>query len=263
MNDQSRRITPEPLLPYAEALADVKLIGLGGVGGPVARYAGLYLAALDEDVRLVLVDGDTFEPTNANRMFFGGDGNKAEVIREDLMRYVGVESLMVEAIGEYVTPQNIDNLIREGDIVLLAVDNHATRKMVSDFCATQRQDVVLISGGNDGVGEGSDGRVLRGTAGNVQIYVRRDGVDVTPSLTEFHPEIREPQDEHPDDVSCTEMLASVPQIVFANLTVATCMLNAFWLYLCGALHYPELVFDIAEGLMRPIELRTGGGEPLD
>jgi hypothetical protein len=98
--------------------------------------------------------------------------------------------------------------------------------------------------------------VLRGTAGNVQIYVRRDGVDITPSLTEFHEEIREPRDEHPDDVSCTEMLASVPQIVFANLTVATCMLNAFWLYLCGALHYPELVFDIAEGLMRPIELQA-------
>jgi hypothetical protein len=33
--------------------------------------------------------------------------------------------------------------------------------------------------------------------------------------------------------------------------VASAMLNTFWLHLCGASHYGELAFDIAEGLMRP------------
>ncbi|HYT91899.1 MAG TPA: hypothetical protein VEL76_24510 [Gemmataceae bacterium] len=30
------------------------------------------------------------------------------------------------------------------------------------------------------------------------------------------------------------------------------MLNALWLYLCGALHYSELALDVAEGLMHPL-----------
>jgi molybdopterin/thiamine biosynthesis adenylyltransferase len=266
MSEIPRRIGARDLVPRPDLLADVKLIGLGGVGGPAARYGALYLAGLDEDVRMVLVDGDSFEPSNATRMFFGGDGNKAEVVREDLLGYLGEGRLTLDAIGEYVTPENIGDLIREGDIVLLAVDNHATRKLVSDFCATSREDICLVSAGNDGIGKDSSGRELRGTAGNCQIYIRRDGADVTPALTRFHAEIDNPADALPDDTGCTELLESVPQIVFANLTAAASMLNTLWLYLCGALHYPEVAFDIAEGLMRPIRLplpepRAGNGRP--
>lgn len=248
-----RRVPAGQLSALPELLGDVKLIGVGGTGGIVARFAALYLASLKAGARLVLLDGDAFEASNASRMFFGGNGNKAEVVRRDLLRYLGEgDWLTLDAIAEYVTPANVERLIREGDIVLLAVDNHATRKLVGDFCAG-REDVCLISGGNDGVGENARGRALRGTAGNCQIYIRCGGRDVTPSLTAFHPEIERPADERPDE-SCTAMLESVPQILFANLTAAAMMLNTLWLYLCGALHYPELVFDIAEGLMRPVDL---------
>jgi hypothetical protein len=96
--------------------------------------------------------------------------------------------------------------------------------------------------------------MLRGTYGNCQAYVRRAGTDVSPSLTRYHPEIQEPADRLPTDVSCTEMVAKVPQVLFTNLTTASAMLNALWLYLCGALYYSELSFDIADGLMRPAAL---------
>jgi hypothetical protein len=36
------------------------------------------------------------------------------------------------------------------------------------------------------------------------------------------------------------------------------MLNTLWLHLCGATHYGELVFDIADGLMRPMPLSPPG-----
>lgn len=245
------------LVPRLEELGDVKLIGLGGVGGVVARYGALFLASLDANARLVLVDGDAFEASNATRMFFGASGNKAEVVRSDLLRYLGDAAIRIEAIGEYVTPANLDVLIQEDDIVLLAVDNHATRKLVSDFCSSRREDVCLISGGNDGVGADSSGHERQGTFGNCQIHVRRGGVDVTPTLTRFHPEIESPADARPDEASCTELLESVPQIGFANLTAGAAMLNTLWLYLCGGLHYPEIVFDIAAGRMRPIQFPHG------
>ena len=235
----------------------VKLIGLGGVGGIVARYGALFVASLDGDSRWVLVDGDAFEPGNASRMLFGVHGNKAAVIREELLEWLGDSRLVLTSVEEYVTPENIERLIHEGDVVLLAVDNHATRKLVSDFCASRRETVCLISGGNDGVGEDDRGKELRGTYGNCQIYVRQDGRDLTPPLTQNHPEIAEPADRLPTDRSCAELMATVPQILFTNLLTASAILNALWLHLNGSLHYGEVCFDIAEALMRPVSLEPG------
>jgi molybdopterin/thiamine biosynthesis adenylyltransferase len=232
----------------------VKIIGLGGVGGIVARYLSMFLAAMDRDLRLVLIDGDEFEPSNATRMFFSNHGNKAAVTRDDLRdRYID-SSLMLTAVEMYVEPTNIDRLIRNDDVVILAVDNHATRKLVGDHCRTRLDDVCLISGGNDGVGRDGGGVQRRGTYGNCQIYLRQDGRDLSPPITRYHPEIREPADKSPADESCTELVKSVPQILFANLAAASAILNAFWLTTCSALHYSELSFDIADGLMRPMPL---------
>jgi molybdopterin/thiamine biosynthesis adenylyltransferase len=235
----------------------VKVIGLGGVGGIVARYGAVFLASLDRSLRLVLIDGDSFEPKNLGRMLFLNHGNKASVVREDLLEYLGDTRLSIVAIPEYVTSENIDSLIQEGDIVIVAVDNHATRKLVSEFCTTKRRSICLISGGNDGIEKDIADRQQRGTYGNCQIYIRREGEDVTPPLTHLHPEIANPADHIPSEKDCTELAISVPQILFANLMAASAILNTLWLHLCEALHYGEICFDVAEGLMRPLPLPVG------
>lgn len=247
-----------PRLPRGQLLAPrlppgaaVKLIGLGGVGSIVARYGALFLASLRTDARLVLIDGDAFEPSNATRMWFGRPGNKARVLCEELMPRLRGSLLLLLAQEEYVTAANIQRLIRAGDLVLLAVDNHATRKLVNDHCA-RLPDVALISGGNDGIETDHTGTPRRGTYGNVQIFLRARGRDVTPALTHRHPEIERPPDRLPTERSCTELMTQVPQILFANLAVASAMLNALWLCLSGRLHYGEVAFDIAEARMRPV-----------
>jgi hypothetical protein len=242
-----------PLHPEAPDGTVVKIIGVGGVGSIVARYGAMFLASLQRNVRLVLIDGDEFEPTNATRMAFKMPGNKAEVVRDELLDYYEGSQLSILAIEEYVTPENVERLIHEGDIVIVAVDNNATRKIIDDFCAARRHDVCLISGGNDGVEERANGRRLRGTYGNCQIHLRDGGVEVTPSLSKFHPELATPGDHSPAE-SCLELVSSVPQIVFANLLAASCILQTLWLYLCGALHYQEVCFDLAKALMRPIAI---------
>lgn len=243
----------QPDLPEGSS---IKIIGLGGVGGIVARYGCMFFASLNRACRVLLIDGDHFDfgAGNAARMFFLQEGNKAAVVRDELLPRFADTQLSLIAIEEYITPENIERLIHNGDIVILTVDNHATRKLVGDFCANRLDSVCLISGGNDGVGPDASGRHLRGTYGNVQVYIRREGNDCTPSLTRYHPEIAHPSDRLPTDQSCTELVASVPQVLFTNLATSSAILNALWLHLCGALHYSELAFDIAEGLMRPVPL---------
>ena len=62
----------EPLDPRLADEQSVKIVGLGGIGCIVARYGAMFLASLakEQNVRLVLIDGDTFEPKNSSRMFF-------------------------------------------------------------------------------------------------------------------------------------------------------------------------------------------------
>lgn len=228
----------------------VRVIGLGGVGSIVARYAAVFLAAQQKNCWMTLIDGDKFEPSNASRMLFGRCGKKARVVRKELLPRFKDSRLTLVPYDRFVTPDNIEGLIQPGDIVLLCVDNHATRKLVNDHCA-KLKNIVLISGGNDGVGKDSTKTVRRGTYGNVQIYVRKGGKDLTPSLSAYHPEIANPADKMPHQLNCTELVVSKPQILFSNLAVASAMLNTLLLYLSKRLHYGELSFDIAEGLCRP------------
>jgi len=202
----------EPLQAHVPEGTAIKLIGLGGVGSIVARYSALFLASAAGESRFVLIDGDSFQPSNSSRMFFGACGNKAAVVCEELLPRFVDSGLTLLAVPEYVTRENLHRLVAERDIVLLTVDNHATRKLVNDHCATLT-DICLISGGNDGVGRTASGTFRRGTYGNIQVYLRVAGHDATPPLTHHHPEIANPQDRHPNDLSCTELVVSTPQIL--------------------------------------------------
>jgi len=241
------------LVPHIQPGQTFKVIGLGGVGGIVARYLSVFLR--DYPCRLVMIDGDEFEPGNASRMLFNGLGNKATVIANELMSNAGDSAgrnMSLLAINSYVNKNNIKQLIQTGDILIMAVDNHTTRKLVNDYCA-KLKTIVLISGGNDGMEE-ADGKVHRGTYGNVQIYIREKGKDRSPSLVKYHPEIGDPKDKHPDDKSCGDLMVSVPQILFTNMQVATSILNTVLLYTSGELHYSEVAFDVADALMQPVPI---------
>ena len=57
----------------------LKVIGLGGIGVIVLQYLTVFLKGLARPARLVLIDGDRFEPADEARMVFPKVGNKAEV----------------------------------------------------------------------------------------------------------------------------------------------------------------------------------------
>jgi hypothetical protein len=224
----------------------IKVIGLGGIGCVVLQYLAVFLKGLARPVRLVLVDGDRFEAGNARRMVFQKVGNKAEVKAAETVAWLGASEVTVAAVPHYVSAENVADLVRPGDLVFLCVDNHPTRKLVSDHCAGL-PEVALFSGGNEGV----DPPRERGTYGNVQVYLRRDGRDVTAPLTRFHPEIANPKGKMPTALNCAELAVSTPQVLFTNLAVASAMLSAFFAHACGRLAYQEVKLDILEARMLP------------
>ena len=191
--------------------------------------------------------GTAFEAWNLTRQACtAGDlgTNKAEA----LARVAGAVGLAVQVVPDHVTTTT-SVIVREGDIVLLAVDNHAARALVDRHVATL-EDATLISGGNDE------------TDGNVQLVRRRDGWSVDGHLVEIHPEIGEAADDGaPREPGCQVLAAERPQLLVTNLMVASAMLNALWQVVeRGSVPYSEVYLDVIQCAARPrrwFRLRPG------
>lgn len=193
---------------------DITVIGLGGVGSIlIERLCRFLNFSRDLDAEILLVDGDEYEAKNYERQEFTRLGNKADIKAAELE--VKFDRLGFDAFEEYITEKNVSEVVPEGAIVFMCVDNHKTRMIISNYCKTLK-DVTLISGGNEL------------TDGNAQLYVRRDGKDLTPDLCRYHPEIATPEDKLPTEMSCEELSVSEPQLYFTNLGVATLMCWMFY-----------------------------------
>ena len=211
---------------------NIKIIGLGGIGSilsdQICRFANYSIDSFQ--VKISLIDGDDYEYKNSERQSFNSLGSKADVKQNELSRKFS--KLIISSIPSYVTNENISTIILDGDLILMGVDNHKTRKIVSDYCKTL-DNVTLISGGNDY------------TDGNVQIYCRKEAKDLTPDLCDYHPEINNPRDKLPTEMSCEELSKSEPQLLFTNLTAATLMCQAFYnAGIRNEIKYCESYFDI-------------------
>jgi len=211
----------------------IKIIGLGGVGSVLCEKISRFLNyATDIEASLVLIDGDSYETKNYERQEFTQMGNKSEIKGGDLEDKF--PNITLDYYPAYINQANIGEVIKTGDIIFLCVDNHKTRMITSKYC-NLLDDVILISGGNELVD------------GNVQIYVRKGGKDLTPDLCAYHPEIEIPGDRLPEEMSCEELANSDPQLYFTNVWVATLMCGAFYnVVIRNEIGPSEIYFDMTK-----------------
>ena len=213
----------------------IVLIGCGGIGSQLLPPLVRYLASRPEPrALLVLVDGDVFEAKNLGRQACSSCDlgmNKAEAMAQ----VVRDHGLAVQAISSFIDETNVRQIVREDDLVLLAVDNHRTRALVDDHLRSL-DEATLISGGNDE------------TDGNVQLVRRRDGRSLDGHLVEIHPEIgRAAEQEESAGDGCQVLAAERPQLLVTNLLVASAMLACLWqISERGTVPYSEVYLDAVE-----------------
>lgn len=211
-------------LHQSGSLLEVVIIGIGGVGTELAEHLSRILAFGSpfrgiKIIKVILIDGDTYQFRNAERQNFDRIGNKAIVQAELLSKKF--PRILFGAIPRFVGEKNsekeiaVESVVKEGRIILLAPDNGKTRKLVNDRCAVLR-NTILICGGNDMVD------------GYAHLYVRREGKDIAPPLTFMNPPVASPKDKSPAEMGCGELMESKPQLYVANLDVAQSMLILFY-----------------------------------
>ncbi len=104
--------------------ATVAVVGAGGLGGTILQC----LARMGVG-RLVIVDGDVFSDHNLNRQVFAYEGNigenKAMVASEQVQEINGSTEVTVHP--EYLTSENINDILKSADVIVDALDNMSIR----------------------------------------------------------------------------------------------------------------------------------------
>lgn len=140
--------------------ATIAVIGCGGIGG-----AAIEMLARAGVGKLVLADMDEFDMSNLNRQLLSSFNeigkSKSEVGAER------VESINpyadVEAYNTEVNQENIEEIIRDADLVIDAMDNILTRVIISRACRKKR--IPFIHG------------AIHGTLGQITVFLPNSDKD--------------------------------------------------------------------------------------
>ena len=132
---ESRYVRNFPALTEAEweilKQKRVLVVGCGGLGGHIMdQLARIGIGALR------VVDGDVFEETNLNRQLLSDTAHlgcsKANAAAAHIAR-VNPDTA-VEAVSEFLTETNAAALIADCDIVMDALDNIQSRRILAAAC---------------------------------------------------------------------------------------------------------------------------------
>lgn len=119
----------------------VLIVGCGGLGGYIIEM--LTRIGLGH---ITVVDGDVFDESNLNRQLYSTMGNlgisKTKVVKERV-HLVNPDTNLI-TIPYKLTPENIDSIIQNHDLVIDAVDNITTRLLLESKC--EEHGLPLIHG---------------------------------------------------------------------------------------------------------------------
>ena len=130
----SRHVIMDDVGPDGQAaLLDsrVLVVGAGGLGAPVIQY----LAAAGVGT-LGIADHDVVERSNLQRQVIHGEADIGREKVDSAGEFVESRNpdVTVERIPERVTPDTVESLVADYDVVVDASDNFRTRFLLNDAC---------------------------------------------------------------------------------------------------------------------------------
>jgi molybdopterin/thiamine biosynthesis adenylyltransferase len=113
--------------------------GVGGLGGTVALY--LAVAGIG---KLILVRGGDLRLDDMNRQILMTDDwvGKPRVFKAKETLWRINPDVEIEAVDEYVTPENVDALVQQSDIALSCAHNFDERDLLNAACVLWNKPMV-------------------------------------------------------------------------------------------------------------------------
>jgi len=122
--------------------ANVAIVGMGGLGCPVAQ--SLLIAGIGT---LKLIDGDHVSLSNLHRqpLFCPNDIDKPKVeIAKNRLSHLNPDTSII-IVNEFLNEENGDSLFSNVDVIIDATDNIKTRQIIDYF--SKRENIPMVYGG--------------------------------------------------------------------------------------------------------------------
>lgn len=218
----------------------IVMIGAGGTGGHIAPHLYRLLYALERPVQFIVCDGDIVEEKNLVRQNFTEADlgqNKARVVAERYSNVFGLETSYVpdfiesaEKLEQLVEPRAwntghhvydektycyVPEYISEIVILIGAVDNNRSRQLCHEVFLRSKELVYIDSGNGEYTGQ-------------VVCGIRRNEKTIYQPVGTLYPDMAQPDDLFPSEVSCAEASVSAPQTIVANLMAATAVVTMIY-----------------------------------
>lgn len=199
----------------------IHLVGAGGTGG--FTFTNLVRLLAGTDTPIHVYDGDIVEPKNLKRQQFGQNDvgkNKAEALIQTASETI-LDAPPIEAHPEYISDADsflADVLINSDDrtpLIISAVDNVATRKLINEVLKDLPSYVAIDSGNNN-----QGGQVV--WTSSALVTDKKNPFDngiltQLANMFEVYPHLNNIEDNNPGIVrSCDEVVESEPQAMMAN-----------------------------------------------
>lgn len=194
------------------------VIGAGGTGSHLIPALARLLSYHERaDASITVYDGDVFEEHNATRQLMGPEQvgvNKAEA----MAAYCASQGLSITAKPQFASATTMSREFTRpiSPLIVLTVDNNATRKAALEVTDRLGGDFFLVTPGN---ADDSDGTApIRG-----QVYWcgRVGGEPLGFDPRKISPDIATPRETIPRAGSCALSAPSAPQLITANVMAAS------------------------------------------
>ncbi|WP_330203356.1 HesA/MoeB/ThiF family protein [Cyanobacterium sp. Dongsha4] len=124
-----------------EALKNTTILisGVGGLGGTVALY--LAVAGIG---KLILVRGGELRLDDMNRQILMTDDwvGKSRIIKaKETLTQINPD-VEIEAVAEYITAENADDLLKKGDLAISCAHNFPERDLLNLACVKQKKPLI-------------------------------------------------------------------------------------------------------------------------
>lgn len=229
----------------------VHLLGLGGIGSHLAEPLVRLLAHHPNGTRdVTFIDGDSYEEKNATRQLFDHRliGNNKALATAEKMPFVEIRSIAAFAdenllLDELMAAES--RATRNGvspeewtPLIITAVDNMATRKMVAELLGQMMvNNFVWMDPGNE-----------YDTA-MCYTWVKYRGKVVNASPMELFSNMRNPSDRIPG--GCSYETPSFPQLIVANATASLITLLCLNSLLDGHPWFDHVSADCKKNILVP------------
>jgi molybdopterin/thiamine biosynthesis adenylyltransferase len=125
--------------------SNICIVGAGGLGGYILEM--FVRAGIGS---ITIVDGDTFEVSNLNRQLLSNEKNIGTSKVESAFERVTIVNSDIDVLPvyEYLNNNNSMDILKGHDLVIDALDNIQTRKIIQNTC--EKLDICMIHGAISG-----------------------------------------------------------------------------------------------------------------